>query len=75
MRRDEQLKATARMKAMMEREEDKTRYPGNGREAGERTSEDGEDYTEAEARERVEKRTDELLNEAAKAMNQALMDN
>lgn len=71
----QELIRTARQKAMMEWEENHTRYPGNGWTEGEWTSTDGEDYTTAEATEWVSKRTSQLLQEATKAMKQALMDN
>ena len=71
----QELIRTARQKAMMEWEEHHTRYPGNGREEGEWTSEDGDDYTSVEADEWVRKRTSQLLQEATNSMKQALMDN
>ena len=69
----QELIRAARQKAKAEREENHTRYPGNGREDGEWTSDGGDDYTTAEATEWVSKRTSQLLQEATESMKQALM--
>lgn len=71
----QELIRTAKQKAIMEWEEHHTRYPGNGWDDGEWTSEDGDNYTTAEAEEWVRKRTRQLLQEATNSMKQALMDN
>ena len=71
----QELIRAARQKARAEWEEHHTRYPGNGREEGEWTSENGDDYTTAEAEEWVKERTSQLLQEATESMTQALMNN
>ena len=71
----QELIRAARQKAKAEWEEHHTRYPGNGWEEGEWTSENGDDYTTAEATEWVRKRTTEILQEATEPMKQALSEN
>ena len=68
----QELIRAARQKAKAERQEHHTRYPGDGREEGEWTADNGDDYTTAEAEEWVRKRTSELLQEATEPMKQAL---
>lgn len=70
----QELFRTARQKAMMEWEEHHTRYPGNGWDAGEWTSDNGDNYTTEEAEQWVHNRAIELLQEAKDAMRQTLMD-
>lgn len=69
----QELIRAAKQKAKAEREEHHTRYPGDGRDEGEWTSDDWDDYTTAEAEEWVRKRTSQLLQEATESMKQALM--